>query len=113
MLKMTSGSSASVISENDSCISERPCPVEPVAARAPVASAPHAIPTASSSDSALMHTPPTGGSSSAKCSSTSVNGVIGYPAKNRQPDAIAARTNASEPSINTRSEVVVVMPEPP
>ena len=77
MLKMTSGSSASVISENDSCISERPWPVEPVAARAPVDSAPQAMPTASSSDSALMQTPPASGSSRAKCSSTSVNGVIG------------------------------------
>ena len=77
MLKITSGSSASVISENDSCMSERPWPVEPVAARAPVDSAPHAMPTASSSLSALMHTPPTSGSSCAKCSSTSVNGVIG------------------------------------
>ena len=77
MLKTTSGSSASVISENDSCMSDRPCPVEPVAARAPVDSAPHAMPTASSSDSALMHTPPAPGSSRAKCSRTSVNGVIG------------------------------------
>ncbi len=77
MLKMTIGSSASVISENDSCMSERPWPVEPVAARAPVDSAPQVMPTASSSDSALMHTPPTSGSSLAKCSSTSVNGVIG------------------------------------
>jgi len=77
MLNTTSGSSARVISENDSCMSDRPCPVDPVAARAPVASAPHAIPTASSSLSALMHTPPTSGSRLARCSSSSVNGVIG------------------------------------
>ena len=77
MLKITSGSSASVISENDSCMSERPWPVEPVAARAPVESAPQAMPTASSSLSALMHVPPTSGRCLAKCSSTSVNGVIG------------------------------------
>jgi hypothetical protein len=51
--------------------------VEPVAARAPVASAPHAMPTASSSLSALMQTPPCSGKSAAKCSSSSVNGVIG------------------------------------
>ena len=39
--------------------------------------APQAMPTASSSDSALMHTPPASGSRRAKCSSTSVKGVIG------------------------------------
>jgi hypothetical protein len=77
MLNTTSGSSASVISLNDSCMSESPWPVEPVAARAPVASAPHAMPTASSSLSALMHTPPASGSFLARCSSSSVNGVIG------------------------------------
>ena len=51
--------------------------MEPVAARVPVAAAPHAMPTASSSLSAFMHTPPTAGSLPAMCSSTSVNGVIG------------------------------------
>ncbi len=66
-----------VISASDSCMSERPCPVEPVAAGVPVAAAPQAMPTASSSLSAFMHTPPTAGSSRAMCSSTSVNGVIG------------------------------------
>ena len=58
-------------------MSESPWPVEPVAARAPVATAPHAIPTASSSLSALTHVPPTEGSFLAKLSSSSVNGVIG------------------------------------
>ena len=77
MLKTTSGSSARVISESDSCISERPCPVDPVAAREPVARAPQAIPMASSSLSALMQTPPASGSFFAKCSSSSVKGVIG------------------------------------
>ena len=37
---------------------DSPCPVDPVAARAPVAAAPQAIPTASSSLSALMQAPP-------------------------------------------------------
>ncbi len=77
MWKTTSGSSARVISESDSCISASPWPVEPVAARAPVASAPQAMPTASSSLSALMQVPPAPGSSRAKCSSSSVKGVIG------------------------------------
>ena len=74
---MTSGSSASVISEKDSCISDRPWPVDPVAARAPPASAPQAIPTASSSLSALMQVPSTPGRYSAKYSRISVNGVMG------------------------------------
>ena len=77
MLTTTSGTSANVSSESDSCISDNPWPVEPVAARAPVAAAPQAMPTASSSDSAFMQTPPTSGSRRAECSSTSVNGVIG------------------------------------
>ena len=66
-----------VISARDSCMSDRPWPVDPVAAGVPVAAAPHAIPTASISLSAFMHTPPTEGSFLAMCSSTSVNGVIG------------------------------------
>ena len=66
-----------MISDSDSSMSDRPCPVEPVAARVPVAAAPHAMPIASSSLSAFIDTPPTGGSSRAMFSSTSVNGVIG------------------------------------
>jgi hypothetical protein len=58
-------------------MSERPWPVEPVAAGVPVAAAPQAIPTASSSLSAFMHTPPTSGSLAAMCSRISVKGVIG------------------------------------
>ncbi len=58
------------------------------------------MPTASSSLSALMQTPPSSGRRLAKCSSSSVNGVIGYPAKNRQPAAIAASAIASEPSMS-------------
>ena len=77
MLKITIGTRASAASASDSCISDSPWPTEPVAARAPVAAAPHVMPIASSSLSALMHTPPTSGSRRLKCSSTSVNGVIG------------------------------------
>ena len=58
-------------------MSDRPWPTEPVADRVPVVAAPQAMPTASSSLSAFMHTPPTPGSSLAMCSRTSVNGVIG------------------------------------
>ena len=77
MLRTTSGSRARVISDSDSCMSDSPWPVEPVAAIVPVAAAPQAMPTASSSLSAFMQTPPTSGSRLAMCSSTSVNGVIG------------------------------------
>jgi hypothetical protein len=77
MFTTTAGMRASDISAIDSCINDRPCPHEPVAARAPVAAAPHVMPTASSSLSAFMQTPPTGGRRLAMCSSTSVNGVIG------------------------------------
>ena len=71
------GRRAYASSANDSCINESPWPVEPVAAGVPVAAAPHAMPTASSSLSALSATPPTSGSLRTMCSSTSVNGVIG------------------------------------
>ena len=44
MLKITMGKRASAASANDSCISESPWPVDPVAARAPVVSAPQHMP---------------------------------------------------------------------
>ncbi len=77
MLSTTRGRWARQISDSDSCMSDRPWPTDPVAAGVPVAAAPHAMPTASSSLSAFMHTPPTGGSIRAMLSRTSVNGVIG------------------------------------
>ena len=77
MFNTTSGTRATDISASDSCISESPWPVEPVADRVPVAAAPHAMPIASSSLSAFMQTPSTVASFFAISSSTSVNGVIG------------------------------------
>ena len=77
MCTITIGSRAIDSSLIDSCMRARPWPVEPVALRVPVAAAPQAMPTASSSLSAFMQTPPTGGSFLAMPSSTSVNGVIG------------------------------------
>jgi hypothetical protein len=71
------GTPAVHISEIDSCISESPWPVEPVAALAPVAAAPQVIPIASSSLSAFMNTPSTTGSLAAMCSRISVKGVMG------------------------------------
>ena len=61
MFSTTSGRRARVISASDSCMSDRPWPVDPVAAGVPVAAAPQAMPMASSSLSAFMHTPPTSG----------------------------------------------------
>src|SRR5580698_8125136 len=57
MLKMTRGNSLSASSATPSCMRLIPCPHEPVAALAPVAAAPSAMLMASSSLSALMHTP--------------------------------------------------------
>jgi hypothetical protein len=42
-----------------------------------------------------------------------VNGVIGYPAKNRQSAAMAASAMAYDPSINRRSVATVVLMTPP
>ena len=77
MLKTTSGSSLSAASAIVSCMSAMPWPVDPVAARAPVAAAPSAMLTPSISVSDWIHTPSTRGSSRAKESSSPVNGSIG------------------------------------
>jgi hypothetical protein len=77
MFSTTKGKLARVISASDSCMRDSPWPVDPVAASVPVADAPQAMPMASISLSAFMHTPPTSGSRRAMCSSTSVKGVIG------------------------------------
>ena len=108
MLKITAGSSLSASSAIPSCMRARPWPHDPVAARAPVAAAPMAMLIASSSLAALMHTPPAAGSLAAMFSSSSVNGSIGYPVKNRHPAAIAASAIASLPCIKRR-----VMVRPP
>src|SRR6185369_8595506 len=103
MFSTTSGSCAKQISASDSCISDRPWPTEPVADRTPAAEAPQAMPTASISLSAFMHTPLTSGRCLAIPSKTSVKGVMGYPAKNRQPAATMALAIASDPSMNSRA----------
>ena len=61
MLNTTSGSSLSAASAMVSCMSAMPWPVEPVAARAPVAAAPSAMLTPSISVSAWISTPPSRG----------------------------------------------------
>ena len=62
MVKITSGNSLSAASAIASCMSATPWPVDPVAARAPVAAAPSAMFTPSISVSAWIITPPTGSS---------------------------------------------------
>ena len=98
MLKTTSGSSLSASSAIASCISASPWPHDPVAARAPAAAAPSAMFTASISLSALRQWPPASGIRRDMLSSSPVNGDIGYPAKNRQPAAIADSVMAAQPS---------------
>ena len=59
---------------------------------------PHAAPIIAAieaiSSSIWMNIPPTFGNRSAILSATSVDGVIGYPAKNLQPPAIAPSAQA-------------------
>ena len=77
MLNTTSGSSFNAASAIASCMSATPCPVEPVAARAPVAAAPSAMFTPSISVSDWIITPPTGSSARENALSNPVNGSIG------------------------------------
>ncbi len=77
MVKITSGSSLSAASAIASCMSATPWPVEPVAARAPVAAAPRAMFTPSISVSDWIITPPTGSKARVNASSKPVNGSIG------------------------------------
>ena len=95
MLNTTRGISFSAASAIVSCISAMPWPVEPVAARAPVAAAPSAMLTPSISVSAWISTPPMRGSRVRTFSSSPVNGDIGYPAKKRQPASMADSAIAS------------------
>ena len=95
MVNTTSGSSLSAASAMASCMSATPWPVDPVAARAPVAAAPSAMFTPSISVSAWIITPPTGSSARVNASSNPVKGNIGYPAKNRHPTSTAAAAIAS------------------
>ena len=77
MFNTTSGKCASVISANDSCINDRPCPVEPVAgAGAGRRRAPRHADRLELALGVHAHAVDPG-SNLAMCSSTSVNGVIG------------------------------------
>ena len=72
-------------------------------ARNPAAAAPQTILIDAVSLSPCKKTPPSSGSRLDKYSGISFCGVIGYPAKNRQPARTAASAIASFPFINTFS----------
>src|SRR5579864_8449225 len=81
-----------------SIMSEKPGPEVTVKALAPPHTAPWRVIDAASSSSIWMKRPPTSGTRLAKRSTTSVDGVIGYPAAKRAPAASAPSQQAWSPS---------------
>src|SRR5215831_5327286 len=81
-----------------SIIRENPGPEVTVKALAPPQTPPCNAIDAASSSSIWMNVPPTVGMRAAKRSTTSVEGVIGYPAENRAPAARAPSQQAWSPS---------------
>src|SRR5215467_10134363 len=81
-----------------SIISEKPGPEVTVNALAPPQTAPCKVMEAASSSSIWMKQPPTVGTRAAKRSTTSVDGVMGYPAAKRAPAASAPSQQAWSPS---------------
>src|SRR5579871_4706204 len=81
-----------------SIINEKPGPEVTVNAFAPPQTAPCMAIDAASSSSIWMNTPPTVGMRDANRSTTSVEGVMGYPAANRAPAASAPSQQAWSPS---------------
>ena len=86
-----------------SIIREKPGPLVAVIARAPVHEAPITEAMLASSSSIWIKTPPCFGSFAAMCSAISVEGVIGYPPKNRHPAASAPSAEAIFPCQNSVS----------
>src|SRR5215467_7713923 len=82
-----------------SIISEKPGPEVTVKALAPPHTAPCNVIEAASSSSIWINVPPTVGTRDAKRSTTSVEGVIGYPAAKRAPAANAPSQQAWSPSM--------------
>src|SRR5581483_3338276 len=82
-----------------SIISENPGPEVTVKAFAPPHTAPCRVIEAASSSSIWMNVPPTVGPRAANRSTTSVAGVMGYPAANRAPAARAPSQQAWSPSM--------------
>src|SRR5580765_3692094 len=82
-----------------SIISENPGPDVTVNALAPPHTAPCRVIEAASSSSIWIKLPPTVGTREANRSTTSVEGVIGYPAANLAPAASAPSQQAWSPSM--------------
>src|SRR4051795_11248012 len=82
-----------------SIISEKPGPDVTVNAFAPPQTAPCKQMDAASSSSIWMNVPPTVGMREANRSTTSVEGVMGYPEEKRAPAASAPSQQAWSPSI--------------
>ena len=76
---------------------EKPGPDVAVIPRAPDHTAPMTAASDASSSSNWTNVPPISGNLREICSAISLAGVIGYPAKNRQPAAIAASAIAMLP----------------
>src|ERR1019366_10811524 len=81
-----------------SIMREKPGPEVTVKALAPPQTAPWMVIEAASSSSIWMKMPPTVGIREAKRSTTSADGVMGYPAANRAPAARVPSQQAWSPS---------------
>jgi hypothetical protein len=99
----TTTQGVSVIAANPifSIIREKPGPLVAVIARAPVHEAPMIDAMLAISSSIWMKVPFSLGSFTAMCSATSVEGVMGYPPKNRHPAASAPSAHAIFPCQNS------------
>src|ERR1035437_3968855 len=98
-LTKTQGVSVMAAKPICSIISENPGPEVTVKALAPAQTAPWMAMEAASSSSIWMKMPPRVGILAAKRSTTSVDGVMGYPAANRAPAASAPSQHAWSPSM--------------
>src|SRR5208283_5786048 len=83
-----------------SCLRENPGPLVAVMALTPPIEAPITAAIEAISSSICTKTPSTSGKWRASRSAISDDGVIGYPAKNRQPAAIAPKAQAWLPEIS-------------
>src|SRR5450759_342887 len=99
-LTMTKVISAPAAEPIFSCLSENPGPLVAVMALTPPIEAPITAAIEAISSSICTNTPSTSGNWRASRSAISDDGVIGYPAKKRQPAAIAPNAQAWLPEIS-------------
>ena len=93
-----------------SIMREKPGPEVAVIVRAPAQAPPMIAAILAGSSSIWMKVPPTLGRRAAIRSATSVDGVIGYPAKKRHPAAIAPSAQAVFPLRNSILSVNIQSP---